>query len=279
MKDRTKLWGDSMPSSYAHDRLGRLSLSAFPPEVRAQLQHFRRMYDMGLQGPDFFFYYDPLHQTAVGRLGGAYHEQSGREFFAAACAAAQSGAARAYLCGLLGHYVLDSACHDYVNRLDAEGRARHIALESEFDRALMAEDGVKTPSATSISAKLRLSREECAAVAAFFPPATGEDVYRGVGNMRFFLRFLVSGNHARKEKLLWMVNPRLPDSMVPAVPVREYARMVEELHKRFDRCLARYPRMLSELLAHLNGGAPLGADFARNFEGVVPQEAAETAAR
>lgn len=272
MNGSKKLWGDFMPSSYAHDRLGRLSLPAFPTEVRDRLQHFRRMYDMGLQGPDFFFYYDPLRKTAVGQLGALYHEKSGREFFAGACAAVQTGAARAYLCGLLGHYVLDSGCHEYVNRLDAEGRARHIALESEFDRALMAEDGVKTPCATSISGKLRLSREECAAVAAIFPPATGGDVYQSVGNMRFFLNFLVSGNHARKEKLLWMVNPRLPDSMVPAAPVPQYAVMVAELGRRFDRCLARYPRMLAALLAYMDRGEPLGEDFARNFEGVVPEE-------
>lgn len=45
----------------------------------------------------------------------------------------------AYLLGFGCHYMLDSACHPYVNRMAEEGVIPHIVLEKEFDRVLMEE--------------------------------------------------------------------------------------------------------------------------------------------
>ena len=47
----------------------------------------------------------------------------------------------AYLLGFGCHYILDSACHPYVNKMAAEGVIPHIVLEKEFDRVLMEETG------------------------------------------------------------------------------------------------------------------------------------------
>ena len=97
-----------MPASYAHYRFGKQVLPTLPADVRQCIQRFRRLYDMGLQGPDFFFYYNPVMKTAVGGLGEHFHSQTGQVFFDHACKAASSEAARAYLYGLLCHYCLDS---------------------------------------------------------------------------------------------------------------------------------------------------------------------------
>ena len=97
-----------MPANYAHYRFGKQLLSGMCPNDRRSIQRFRRLYDMGLHGPDIFFYYNPLIKTATGQLGGVFHAQSGQEFFARVCAQAGSEAGRVYLLGLLGHYCLDS---------------------------------------------------------------------------------------------------------------------------------------------------------------------------
>ena len=131
-----------MPANYAHYRFGKQLLSGMCPNDRRSIQRFRRLYDMGLHGPDIFFYYNPLIKTATGQLGGVFHAQSGQEFFARVCAQAGSEAGRVYLLGLLGHYCLDSLCHPYVEKKDADGSARHVELESEFDRYLLEADGV-----------------------------------------------------------------------------------------------------------------------------------------
>ena len=77
-----------MPANYAHYRFGKQLLSGMCPNDRRSIQRFRRLYDMGLHGPDIFFYYNPLIKTATGQLGGVFHAQSGQEFFARVCAQA-----------------------------------------------------------------------------------------------------------------------------------------------------------------------------------------------
>ena len=56
-----------MPSLYAHNRFGRQLLPGLPADVRRPIQRCHSLYDMGLQGPDFFFYdsYLRLYEKAA----------------------------------------------------------------------------------------------------------------------------------------------------------------------------------------------------------------------
>ena len=254
-----------MPASYAHYRFGKQVLAQLPADAQQCIHRFRRLFDMGLQGPDFFFYYNPVMKTATGALGGKFHGQSGREFFTRAAAAATSEAARAYLYGLLGHYCLDSRCHPFVNRVVSEGQARHVALESEFDRYLMERDGLPAPHAQDMSPHIRLTRGECVTVAAFFPPATPQAVNRGVKNMALCLRFLAGKNRRRVRRLLNLVDRRLCDSLVPEEPVAEYARMDSELLARFHHAVRDYGELFAQLQRHMDGGQALGEAFEPSF--------------
>lgn len=254
-----------MPASYAHYRFGKLVLPNLPPDARQCISRFRRMFDVGLQGPDFFFYYNPLMKTAVGQLGGQFHSQTGQEFFARACAAATSEAARAYLYGLLGHYCLDSACHPFVQSKVDSGEVRHVALESEFDRYLLEMDGEPSPHTYNISKFLKLTRGECMTVAEFFPGATGANVNRGVRNMIFALNFLSSKNRKGRERLLKLINANLLDNLVPRRGLPVYARMDSELLARFNRQVRHYPEMLRQIQEHMQTDEPLGEDFQATF--------------
>ncbi len=255
-----------MPASYAHYRFGRLALPELDPQARQCIQRFRRMYDMGLQGPDFFFYCNPFLKTAVGDLGNQFHSQSGAAFFTRACAAADSEAARAYLYGLLGHYCLDSVCHPYVEQLDKIGEAPHVALESELERYLMALDKIPSPHTWDRSKKLRLTRGECMSAAAFYPPATGAQVSRGVKRMAFCVRFLSNPRRAQTQKLLNAINPSLCQHLVPENQVEDMAVYIRELKDLYDQALTEYPGKLQQLLNHLRTGEALGADFDAAFD-------------
>lgn len=254
-----------MPASYAHYRFGKQVLSALPPEGQQCVQRFRRLFDMGLQGPDFFFYYNPVMKTAVGDLGGKFHSQSGREFFTRCAAAADTEAGRAYLYGLLGHYCLDSACHPYVGKVVEAGQARHVALESEFDRYLLEKDSLVPPHTQDVSEHIRLTRGECVTVAGFFPPATPSHVNRSVHLMGWCLRFLAGKNRKRVRRLLTRVGPSLCDSLIPEEPVEAFAMMDSELLARFNRAVRHYPELYAQLQAHLRAGEPLGEDFTPTF--------------
>lgn len=254
-----------MPANYAHYRFGKQLLPTLPADVRQCIQRFRRLFDVGLHGPDIFFYYNPLMKTATGALGGKYHMQTGQEFFPKACAATSSEAARAYLYGLLGHYCLDSLCHPYVQQLVDIGEAKHVPLESEFDRYLMVQDKILSPHTYELSNRLKLTRGECMTVAEFYPPATGANISQSVKRMVFCTKFLASPKRAQREKLLRAIDPSICDNFIPLEEVEELALYVRELDALYHQAMDRYPILLAQLQEHMRTGAPLGEDFLRDF--------------
>ena len=255
-----------MPASYAHYRFGKLLLSEMPADVRQCIQRFRRMYDMGLHGPDIFFYSSPFPNNAA-KIGKATHLQPGREVLEQACAAAGTEAGRAYLYGLLAHYCLDKACHPFVFRMQDAGEAAHIPLEAEFDRYLMEADGISEPHHHDFTRHMTLTRGECMTVASVYPTATGGDVYRGVKFMGLFLRFLAGKDREKRQKLLQKIKPSLCGFFLPEAPVTAWARMDSELLARFNRALKAYPELLAQLEEHRKTGAPLGEAFDSTFNG------------
>ena len=251
-----------MPASYAHYRFGKRLLPNLPSDVRQCVQRFRRMYDMGLQGPDFFFYYNPFLSTSTGELGKVFHRQTGQEFFPVAYKAATSDAARAYLYGLLGHYCLDSICHPFITQLVTIGEAQHVPLESEFERFLLVLDKEPSPESYNMGKYFRLTRGECMTVAAFYPGATGGKVFRSIRAMALLTKVLTRPKSA---PLLRKTVPALWEHSIPAEEDPELAPYIGELHDLYGQALERYPEMLSQLTAHLQTGADFGEEFAPDF--------------
>lgn len=254
-----------MPANYAHYRFGKLALSTLPAEARQCIGRFRRMYDIGLHGPDILFYHNPVMESTTVALGHNYHTHTGKDFFTQTCKIADSEAARAYQFGVLGHYCLDSLCHPYVNRLVDIGEARHIALESQLERRLLLADGVANPETFDMSKRLRLTRGECMTVAEFYPPVTGANVSRSMKLMALSTHFLASPRREQREKLLSRINPGLCDILIPAAENPDLTLYVEELMQLYQQALERYPRMVQQLLDYMATGAELGEEFEHTF--------------
>ena len=137
-----------MPSAYAHLRFGWEVLSAIPTPYRAAAKNLTQLYNVGTQGPDPLFYYNPLVENAVDKQGQRCHAMTGKAFFEAALVryrAAPSEGAAAYLFGVLAHYCLDSHCHPLINAATEEADLDHMELETEFDRFLLQKDGKLPP--------------------------------------------------------------------------------------------------------------------------------------
>jgi len=254
-----------MPASYAHYRFGKLLLPSLPADVRQTIQRFRRMYDMGLQGPDFFFYYNPFVSTATGQLGKTFHRQSGQEFFPTACKAASTEAAKAYLYGLLAHYCLDAACHPFIHQLVSIGEADHITLESEFDRFLLVKDKEPSPHTFDMSKYMKVTRGECLTIADFYPGAAGGTVSRSIRFMGLFTRLLCHPNRKLREAVLGKIKPSLCHYSIPPEENEELALYVRELHDLYGQAMARYPLLLQQLRTHLKTTEPFGEDFFPSF--------------
>lgn len=139
-----------MPSIYAHYAFGQRIVEDLPYAMRKCIACARPHFDLGLQGPDFFYYGSVYRNKVALNFGNRLHEEPMRstletilQSFDLKPDTERGGLTMehsAYLMGLIGHFTLDSIVHPYVYRIQ-ETLANHLALETDFDAFLLKESG------------------------------------------------------------------------------------------------------------------------------------------
>lgn len=254
-----------MPSSYAHYQFGAQALPVLPADIRAPLQRYRNLYDLGLQGPDFFFFYKLGKDAPVTRLAQKYHYQTGKAVFSKICRdlGHPADAELAYLYGLVGHYCLDSACHPMIHEASGEEDLAHNAIESEFDRFLMDRGGVQKPHSYNRGIHLKCGKGCETVIARFYPEAKPEQIAESLNTMAVVLKLLTL--HSAAEKVLQAMGGAHPGLLMHRAPDPACAAHNDRLLEGFHRALAQYPECLQQLHSHLAFGEPFGEEFDRIF--------------
>lgn len=189
-----------MPASYTHYRFGCDVLAALPEALQASIAPHRSLFDIGLHGPDLFFYTNPLVKNSVARLGYAMHHHPGRTAFGRFLALHNgSGEGFAWLAGFLCHFALDSVCHSYVIQMEALGMS-HVRLETQLDRSFLLEDG-KDPVTHDPVSHIHPTHQNARVIARFFPQFTEQTIRKAMEQMIFHLHLLMAPN-APKRKVL-----------------------------------------------------------------------------
>lgn len=250
-----------MPSSYAHYQFGAQALPTLPADIRFPSQRYRTLFDLGLQGPDFFFYYKLGKDTPVRKLARKYHYQTGNQVFSKICRDLEhpSDGELAYLYGLLGHYCLDSHCHPMIHEATGEDALAHNAMESEFDRFLMERGGIPKPHRYNRGIHLKCGRGCGPVIARFYPEAEPEQILESLNTMAAVLGLLTL--HPAAKKVLKLMGGAHPGLLMHRSADPAYAALNGPLLERFNRALARYPEYLQQLHSHLAFGEPFGGEF------------------
>ena len=260
-----------MPANYAHYRFGCQLLPTLPANVRRPIQRFRRLFDMGLQGPDLFFYHNILTDDSLKKLAQKLHDMTGREFFTAVCRRLRTEpteAGQAYLYGLLAHYCLDSICHPAIGEMTADGQIGHIELETEFDRYLLSLDGIAAPETFDNSPHMKLTKGECVTVASLYPSVTPGNVLQSVKTFAAVTKLLAAPKEKQRR---WMLSaskkvvPKFTPFIMGSQPNRRCSQLTETLKSLYDEAAALYPAMLEQLTAHMTYNAALGEVFDKAF--------------
>ena len=260
-----------MPSVYAHYRFGTQRLPEMPGDARRTIQRFRQLFDMGLHGPDIFFYSNPILRSGANFLGVKYHEQTGEEFFTRVCRSLRlmpSEAASAYLYGVLCHYCLDTVCHPYVLEVAAKGEVTHAQLETEFERLLRERDGKKPACSYDMSAHIQLTPGECETVARFYPPASANQIKDSVKSMARFTKLFATPEGVGRtvvEKGIRTAGKSYIGMFMTEKPLPLCAPYLPDLDKCYEKAVALFPEMLSQLQAHMTYSAPFGEEFKGAF--------------
>ena len=194
-----------MPAFYTHYRFGCDVLKQLPEDIRSICTAHRGLFDIGLHGPDIYFFYRPVLPNKVNRIGYAAHKRSGRYFLQRAqkviASAHDKDAARAYFYGLLCHFTLDSICHPYIHTAMKEFNVTHAATETAFDRALLLKDG-KDPQHFDPCGHFEVNTRNAAVITPFYTPeATVALTEKSISSMVFYGRVLFTPNKALRRAI------------------------------------------------------------------------------
>lgn len=167
-----------MPGFTTHYLFGyRNLLSMEDSAVKRIITHNQTVYNLGLQGPDIFFY-DPLsylpHRKNPGSVA---HRGRSQQFFETLLMyrdqlflRQERDIADAYILGAIGHYALDKNCHPYIyarTHYTKEQKGylgRHIFLEVDIDSKLLMETLKLLPSQFSATKTIHLRPQQLSVV-------------------------------------------------------------------------------------------------------------------
>lgn len=188
-----------MPGFTTHYIIGMRAFRDLPEDsaLHGILARNSSVYQLGVQGPDIFFYnFLLLRHRKEKNTGILMHEFHINEFFAAlfdALAAEQEPAkfelAAAYIAGYMCHYISDSFIHPYVygrighspkqreRKLKGQTTSLHCQLENDIDAILLQRYHNKKPSEFNQAATFSLKGDERRFISAFLCAAINQTYY------------------------------------------------------------------------------------------------------
>ena len=270
-----------MPAYMSHYICG---LKAFhqlrPGDLKDCIRSHASVYDMGLAGPDLFFY--SLKETFFGgmKTGSLLHKNRTGAFLTSLCRHAvrlegeDRGAAVAYAAGFLGHYSLDSACHPFVFRVchDPNGRkelGRHYRFEAAADAYFCERYLHRDIRQSHQMGLLKLSSSEKKVIASLLASALQEvfpekkglpdaaKIRRVLTEYYLVTGFLMDDSGFRD----WLVGsfenrkqgyPLFSGLFINANRYGAGEELLERFRKRFDRGIRRNIRLLTALEQYLS---------------------------
>ncbi|MDD3339425.1 MAG: zinc dependent phospholipase C family protein [Lachnospiraceae bacterium] len=263
-----------MPTTYTHDAFGREVYKKLPTDMRDVIRANRKLYLIGLHGPDIFFYYRLNPQNKVVQIGHAMHQRIAREFFergADVYKKEHSQGLLAYLLGFCCHYMLDSTCHPYVYEAQDKFHLSHSEIETHMDRYYMERDG-KDPFTYLPASSICAGTVIAETIQYMFPQVTPDEINRTLHGMQFYTAVTVCKKDGKRDFL---------SAVLGSTPkARElYGRIIQksnnpvcdettaELTKLYDQAVVDTPAILEELYMACTGDGALSERFDRDYVG------------
>ena len=254
-----------MPTTYAHYRFGDECIGVMPEHLQKIVKEHRDLFDIGVHGPDIFFY-DLIHHD-IAAFGHQLHEKQAMAFFDNAIRVYQDHAEKeemmAYLLGFLSHFTFDSQAHGYVDRKAEVSQISHNKVESQYDGYLMRKEGRKV-NLVDRSESLKPSRKNARIIALFFP-FNEQVMYRTCKDHRFVINSL-NCISSFKYRLANFLLDRLMGGKNRDLPVNPYEEDIcKDSNLRLEKLQSKALKLYPKLLAAIDGEKKLPRYFNHNF--------------
>ena len=264
-----------MPCIYAHDSFGRKVKEQLPKELQTIINHHKKEFSAGLQGPDFLFFYHPLRKLRTNQIGYWQHRQPAAPFLEKMLPKVRKegtdSGLYAYLLGYICHFMLDSECHSYIIPMTSRPGLFHLTIENEFDRHLLKKDG-HTPVTYPIWKKIRYSEDIINAIHKAYESlqVSRKQIRKSLRGMRFYKRILSGGRSIKRGIIrlgmfLSMHYRELEGHMMNLRP-KKYARQTNQsLQLIFDNAVSATKDLLQDFHLTVTTGKPLNKRFSSTF--------------
>ncbi len=241
-----------MPAFYAHHRFGEEVAQTLDGKLAEIIREHRVQFDIGLQGPDIFFFYRP--HTGGGRVakyGHHLHDISAFPFFEHAMEVVERKGVLGKE-GFICHYILDSHCHGYINDMVKKTGVQHLEIEEEFEKWLLRLDG-ENPVAYPLARLIPCDDETAQAICPFYEDMTAAIVKQTLLDLRRVKKLLTAPGIVKQG----LINTAFRFS-------RHYGELKGLMHQRKDnpKC-----RETSETLGRLfEEAVPVAAEMMKCFD-------------
>ena len=184
-----------MPALYAHNQFGNRVLQVLEGTNKEIASKYLRYFRIGLQGPDYLFFYKPLSRNPVSEIGYEIHNEPAKKFIKRAKGVIKvhgtDSPEYAYILGFICHFALDSECHPFVAEEITRTGVGHIEIESEFEKMLMRKNG-EDPLSFPVGKTFPADKKTAKCVAEFYEGVDTKEAYRALRSMKKYKQFLVA---------------------------------------------------------------------------------------
>lgn len=262
-----------MPTTYTHYRFGDKCLKLLPSKYQDIINKYRDVYNYGVHGPDFLFYYKFWSHNDVNDYGSWMHDTSCdkhlEKFKENLKKSENKEAALAYLFGFVSHFTLDSYCHSYIEKITDDTDVNHARVESQFDRYLLLKDGLN-PRKTNGSNTLIPSKECCHTISQLYDKYDEETISTSVKHFKFALTLLKNTNNLKKSILVGVMNKlNAQDYIDLMIDEKDDPRCLAinmRLEKYFNKALEHFEILSKSFIDYIEEDKPLDEYFKNCFD-------------
>lgn len=245
-----------MPAIYSHWAFGRECIGLMPEKLQYFVNKYRDYYDLGVQGPDMFFFNLISKKTIA--TGKSLHNTPAKVLFKNFKKVFNKHEEKAemlvYMSGFLTHFLLDSMCHSYVVRKSEVSNITHSLVESQWDRHLMLRD-LRKPNLVDRSESIHPNANNTKIISYLYE-MKHNDVYIAYKWFLYVTRALNSIS-PKKEKVLRNILIKHEQYFNADLFVGFEDKAIcldsnEKLNKLKQEALKKYPELINNLINYLD---------------------------
>jgi len=262
-----------MPAVTAHYYFGQEVLKLLPKEIESMIEENKEVFDFGLQGPDFLFFYKPIKNNRVSNLGHRIHREPASIFLENALkrmGKAPGGKMRVYLMGFVCHFILDSSLHGRISQA-APKTQEHNMLEAELDGKIIREHYDLEPQNFKRYDLLKVDTDNFRWMEAFYPELSETVLKKAAKSFRFYAMLLHPKPLWKRNSLSALENAffgeyRFTSLIIGKNENEKFSGTVDELYLLMGGLAVKAAEAVGNVYALMEGKGTLSKVFERNFK-------------